>query len=73
MLHTEALNLHAAWRMLLRIMVNVLIIFIAKAKRVLPLSLKRPRLLPSNTNVRVYVVTEKKVSLCQIELKESAA
>lgn len=58
--HTEALNLHAAWRMLIRIMVNVLIIFVAKAKRALPLSLKRSRLLPSNTNFHVYVVRKKK-------------
>lgn len=46
--------------MLIRIMVNVLTIFIVKAKHVMPLSLKKPRLLPSNTNFHVYVVKKKK-------------
>lgn len=65
--HTEALNPHGAWRMLLRIMVNVLIIFVAKAKCVLPLSLKRQRLLPSNTNFHVYV-EKKKTSILSLSL-----
>lgn len=68
-MRTEMLNLHAARRML-RIMVNVLIIFVAKARHVLPLSLKWPRLLPSNTNFHVYVVKKKCFSVSHLTKKK---
>lgn len=52
--------------MLIRIMVNALIVFVPMAKHVLPLSLWRLKVLPSNTNLDVYVVKKKKVSPSQI-------
>lgn len=43
-----------------------LIIFVANAKHVLLLSLKRPRFLPSNTNFHVYVGGEKSFSVSNL-------